>query len=81
MMGKVATVFKVYSDNADMVLQSIKSMEPKPNSVQLEEIGFGIKVIKVMFIHEDQDGSTGYEEALRKLQEVKDVEVDEESLL
>ncbi len=80
-MAKVATIFKVYSDQSDALLQKVKTMEPKPTSVQLEDIGFGIKVIKVMFVHEDQAGSTSYEEALRKLPEVKDVEVDEESLL
>ena len=80
-MGKVATLFKVYSDEADGLLQRVRAMEPRPTSVQLEEIGFGIKVIKVMFVHEDQDGSTSYEDALRKLSGVKDVEVEEESLL
>lgn len=80
-MGKVATVFKLYSDTPDEVLPQVKAMEPKPTSIQVEEIGFGIKVIKVMFVHEDSDGSTSYEEQLRKMKGVNDVEVDAESLL
>ncbi len=82
-MGKVATVFKVYAeDGADpeSILKSI-SAEMKPTSVQMEDIGFGIKVIKVMFVHEDSDGSTEYESKLRKFQGVKEVEVADESLL
>ncbi|MCL4365340.1 MAG: hypothetical protein M1569_03485 [Candidatus Marsarchaeota archaeon] len=79
-MGKVATLFKVYADNADTVSQLIVSTL-KPTSVQVEEIGFGIKVIKVMFVHEDNEGSTKYEEGLRKIAGVRDVEVAEESLL
>jgi translation elongation factor EF-1beta len=82
-MGKVATVFKVYTaDDADpeAVLRKI-SAEMKPTSVQMEEIGFGIKVIKVMFVHEDSDGSTEYEKKLMEFSGVKEVEVAEESLL
>ena len=79
-MGKVATLFKVYADDADAVSQLIVS-NLKPTSVQVEEIGFGIKVIKVMFVHDDNEGSTGYEEGLRKIAGVRDVEVAEESLL
>ncbi len=73
-------MFKVYADDADSVLPKIKA-ELNPTSIQLEEIGFGIKVIKVMFVHEDGEGSTKYEEGLRKIAGVRDVEVAEESLL
>ena len=79
-MGKVATLFKVYSDDADAVLPKIKK-ETSPTSIQLEEIGFGIKVIKVMYVHEDSEGSTKLEERLKKVEGIKDVEVEEESLL
>ncbi|MHB1830484.1 MAG: hypothetical protein ACYCO0_03765 [Candidatus Micrarchaeaceae archaeon] len=79
-MGKVATVFKVYSDDADSVKARISS-EMKPQSIQLEDIGFGIKIIKVMFVHEDKDGSTEYEDKLKKIEGIRDVEVDEETLI
>lgn len=79
-MGKVATIFKVYADDPDAVSKAIASAL-KPTSMQVEEIGFGIKVIKVMFVHEDQDGSTGYEKKLRAVPGIKEVEVEEESLL
>ena len=82
-MGKVATVFKVYAqdvNNSDAIKADIAS-KLKPNGIQVEEIGFGIKVIKVMFVHEDQEGSTKYEDGLRKIAGVKEVEVDEETLL
>ena len=82
-MGKVATVFKVYADDGtdpESILKKIFA-EMKPTSMQMEEIGFGIKVIKVMFVHEDSDGSTEYEKKLMAFQGVKEVEVAEESLL
>jgi translation elongation factor EF-1beta len=79
-MGKVATLFKVYADDAEAAKTKIVA-ELKPTSIQVEEIGFGIKVIKVMFIHEDQEGSTNFEEGLKRIDGVHDVEVAEESLL
>ena len=79
-MGKVATVFKVYSDNPDAVKSKITSAL-KPTGIQVDDIGFGIKIIKVMFVHEDKEGSTHFEEGLRKIEGVRDVEVDDETLL
>ncbi len=82
-MGKVATIFKVFADEpeqTEMVRDEIvKTM--KPQSIQLEDIAFGIKVIKVMFVHEDSDGSTSFEEKLKTLKGVKDVEVADQTLL
>jgi translation elongation factor EF-1beta len=81
-MGKVATVFKVYMENGkeDGVIKNIKD-NLKPNAIQAEEIAFGIKVLKVMFVHEDEEGSTSFEEKLRKVPDVTEVETDSESLL
>ena len=51
-MGKVATVFKVYPESFDQAEQLRSSIisQMKPTSSQLEDIGFGIKVIKVIFV-------------------------------
>ncbi len=81
-MSTVATVFKVYVEpgKETEVLDNIKkTMNPK--AMQSDEVAFGIKVIKVMFVHEDQEGSTLFEEKLRKINGVTEVEVDQESLL
>lgn len=81
-MGKVATLFKVYPDQGkeEEVVKQIKD-KLKPNSIQLEDIAFGIKIIKAMFIHEDSDGSEKYENSLRQISGVNEVEVAEESLI
>ncbi len=80
-MGNVATLFKVYVEAGmeDSVSNGIKAMNPK--SIQMEEIGFGIKVIKVMFVHTDEEGSTPYEEKLKAVKGVNEVEVEEQTLL
>ncbi len=80
LMGKVATVFKVYADDADAVKLRIVSAL-KPTGIQVEDIAYGIKIIKVMFVHEDKEGSTSYEDGLRKIDGVRDVEVDDETLI
>ena len=82
-MGKVATVFKVYAEDmaqTDSIKAQIASTL-KPTGVQVDDIGFGIRVIKVMFVHEDQEGSTSYEDGLRKINGVRDVEVEDETLI
>ncbi|HVA83073.1 MAG TPA: hypothetical protein VNF06_02825 [Candidatus Aquilonibacter sp.] len=81
-MGKVAVLFKVYTEEGQQeeVANRIKT-ELKPNGIQMEEIGFGIKIIKVQFVYEDEQGSTKLEESLRKVQGVNEVEVIEETLL
>lgn len=79
-MGMVATVFKVYAEDPDKVMAEIKA-KLNPKSMQSEEIAFGIKVLKVMFVHEDSEGSNILEDKLRAISGVSEVEVAEESLL
>ncbi|MEM3839010.1 MAG: hypothetical protein QXF01_00300 [Candidatus Micrarchaeaceae archaeon] len=81
-MGKVATIFKIYIENGkeDEVSNEIKK-KMNPNGLQKEEVAFGIKVLKAMFIHEDEEGSTKFEEALKKIPNVTEVEIESESLL
>ncbi len=81
-MGNVITLFKVYTEpgNEEKVSIEIKnSLNPK--GMQLEDIAFGIKVIKVMFVHDDSEGSSIIEEKLRKVNGVTEVEVADESLM
>jgi len=81
-MGKVGVVFKVYPENGEEEKVSKRIAEAlKPNGIQLEDVAFGIKVIKVLFIHEDTEGSSVFEEKLKNIEGVKEVEVEEESLL
>ncbi|MDE1805054.1 MAG: hypothetical protein KGH59_04725 [Candidatus Micrarchaeota archaeon] len=81
-MGKVAVLFKVYAEEgkADEVAAKIRA-ELMPHGLQLEEIGFGIKIIKVQFIYEDEQGSSKIEDSIRKVQGVTEVEVMEETLI
>lgn len=81
-MAKVAVLFKIYTDEGQQEAVSSRIKEQlKPNGIQMEEIAFGIKIIKVQFVYEDEQGSTNLENSLRKIEGVNEVEVIEETLL
>ncbi len=81
-MGSVATVFKVYIESGKEGDVSKEIREKlKPKNMQVEDVAFGIKVAKVLFVHEDTEGSSSFEERLRKISGVNEVEVDDETLL
>jgi translation elongation factor EF-1beta len=82
-MPQVLVVFKVYPKDGelDKALAGINA-QLKPKGTQTEEIGFGIKMIKVLFTFEDtQNSSSKLEEQLRSIEGVNEVEVAEEELL
>ncbi len=83
-MSSVAILFKVYpkEEMLDKALEGIKKMTPAPAGMQTDDIGFGIKVIKVLFkFDDDKTSSSKIEDELRKVDGVGELEVEEEGLL
>ncbi len=78
--GAVWVKVCVESGSEDAVSKTI-SDNLKPKSLQFEEIGFGIKVLKAFFVHDDSTGSSEIEESIRKIPGVNEVEVEQESLI
>ena len=82
-MSRVAVIFKIYpKDNElELALKSIKE-RMNPAAMQSEEVAFGIKVIKVRFVFDDdKTSSSKLEEQLKATEGVNEVEVEEESLI
>jgi translation elongation factor EF-1beta len=82
-MSRVSVIFKIYpaENGLETAVQRIKD-ELKPQAIQSEEVAFGIKVIKVRFVFDDdQTSSSKIEEQLKAMKEVSEVEVEEESLM
>ena len=82
-MGKMGVIFKVYPEEGalDKAMNGIKE-KLKPVGMQAEDVAFGFKIIRVFFTFEDEyKASAKMEEALRGIEGVKEVEVEEESLL
>jgi translation elongation factor EF-1beta len=80
-MGEVAVLFRVYAEEGkeESVRKEIAD-RLKPKGSQLEDVAFGIKTIKVLFVHDDSTGSSAIEEQIRKIPGVKEVEIVEEGL-
>jgi translation elongation factor EF-1beta len=81
-MGTVAVLFRVYAEGGkeeNVRKEIIDKLKPKGS--QLEDVAFGIKTIKVLFWHDDSQGSSQIEEELKKIPGVKEVEIIEESLV
>ena len=82
-MSSVAVLFKVYpkEEMLDMAVANIKK-DMNPAGMQIEDIGFGIKVIKVLFkFDNEKTSSSAIEDNLRKVGGVGELEVEEEGLL
>ena len=82
-MAKVGALFKIFTDEGklDEVTDEIKK-ELNPQDIRSEELAFGIKVIKALFVFEDSEvGSSSIEEKLKKVKGVSEVEVEQESLI
>jgi translation elongation factor EF-1beta len=76
-MGKVKIVYRIYpEENYDIEkLAAELSKMDKIKAVEREPIGFGVEVIKVAAVLEDKvDNPQAYEEGLRKVPGVKNVE-------
>ena len=81
-MSMVSIIFKVYPEESslDSVAGALKGMDAR--DVKAEDVGFGIKVIKAMFVFDDaKTNSSSIEEAVKGIAGVSEVEVEEESLL
>ncbi|MDE1825314.1 MAG: hypothetical protein KGH61_02100 [Candidatus Micrarchaeota archaeon] len=81
-MAKVAVLFKIYAEEGkEAEVSKLIHEQLKPTAMQMEEVGYGIKIIKAMFVYEDEQGSSRIEDSLRKVSGVREVEVAEESLV
>ena len=85
-MGNVAATLKVMPEgpetDIEKMREEIMKIEPTPKDVQVEEIAFGLKAVKVLFVIPDAQGGTDeLEEKLSKISGVKDVSTEEVSLI
>lgn len=82
-MSRVGITFKIYPEEGqlDSAIDGIKR-EMNPAAVATEDIGFGIKVIKVLIKFEDTETSSSkLEEKIRSIKGVNEIEVESETLI
>jgi len=81
-MGDVLIVYKIYPEeveDSDRIVEALKSKVPeefKLNSVELEPIAFGLKIVKASFIFPDKIGGLleKLEEFLKSVPGVNEIE-------
>lgn len=81
-MSDVSVIFKVYAEEGRLgaVLEGIKRLNP--HDIKTEELAFGLKAIKVMFIYDNASAnSSEIEEKIRKVNGVSEIEVEQETLI
>lgn len=83
-MGNVAIAFKILLKSTETDINKVKNeiievLNPKEISIQ--ELAFGIKVIKALFIIPDSTGISELEEKIRKIEGVGEVETESLTLI
>lgn len=82
-MSGVSVIFKIYTEEGqlDSAMKEITE-KLKPKDIRTEELAFGIRAIRAMFLFDNAEStSSQIEEQIRKVRGVSEIEVEEESLL
>jgi translation elongation factor aEF-1 beta len=81
-MGNVAITAKIYPEDPSKIeeLEAELSKVAKITDSKVEDVGFGIKVLKIMIIVPDSEGGD-MEEKLSKVKGVSQVQVEEVTLV
>lgn len=83
-MSGVSVIFKIYTEEGQLD-SAVKEITErlKPKDIRVEELAFGIKAIRAMFLFDNATAtnSSTIEDAIRKVKGVSEIEVEEESLL
>ncbi len=78
-MGEVFVLFKISLDDMEYMDKVKKEIEEKynPKEIKEEDIGFGIKVLKVLIIMNDDAGMSKIEDELSNIEGVASVDVED----
>jgi translation elongation factor aEF-1 beta len=88
-MGDILTVYKIFPEeieDTDVIIAKIKEKLPeeyKLNTIELEPVAFGLKIVKASFIFPDKIGglSDKLEDFLKSIEEVSEIEVFAQTLI
>lgn len=82
-MSMVSVIFRVYAEDGrlDQVVQGVKE-KFSPKDIRVDEVAFGIKVIRVMFLYDNtQTDSSKLEASLKGIGGISEIEVEDETLV
>lgn len=81
-MGNVSVVVKVYPEDPSKIdeLKARLAEAVNPKDVKVEDVGFGVRLLRVMVIVPDTEGGT-VEERIRALPGVSEVQAEDVTLV
>ncbi|MGB9703695.1 MAG: elongation factor 1-beta [Candidatus Micrarchaeales archaeon] len=79
-MGKVLVSLKIFPKEGKLEEAKQKILELKPIMLREEDIAFGIIVLKAAFLLDDKEGTTKLEEEIRKIEEVSEFDIVDQTL-
>ncbi len=81
MTNEVAVSMKLFLENQNKINETIDEINKviKISNFKIEDIGFGIKVLKIIFLMPDQGGIDKIEEKIASLPNISQVQVEEVS--
>lgn len=83
-MGNVAVAFKIMLASQDVDINRIKDEivnKLKPSDIKIQDLAFGIKIIKALFVIPDSSGINELEEKIKKIEGVGEVETESLTLI
>jgi translation elongation factor EF-1beta len=80
-MGKVSILAKIYPEDFNEIEKIKDEISSKFNvkDYRVEDIGFGIKVLKILILSDD--AGINFEEELKKIKGVSEVEIESITLI
>ncbi|MFH7918321.1 MAG: hypothetical protein QW631_03365, partial [Candidatus Aenigmatarchaeota archaeon] len=78
-MGDVAVAFKIMLKSQDVNINSVKNeiiSKLHPKEINIQDLAFGIKVIKALFIIPDSSGINELEDKIKDIEGVGEVETE-----
>jgi len=82
-MGDVAITYKVFLEDpnkAEEVLNGIKQVV-KVKDAKIEDVGFGIKILKLLVITPDKGGTEEIDKKIKGISGISEIEVESVTLL
>lgn len=81
MANEVAVSVKIYLEDQSKLEETIKEINKvvKVNNYKIEDVAFGIKALKIIFLMNDEGGIDEIEEKLNSLPNVSNAQIEEVS--
>lgn len=77
-MAEISIIYKIYLEDPSKVEEVKEEINEKfkPRDITIEDIGFGVKLIKALFILDEDEGISKFEEKLKGIKGISNIETE-----